>query len=108
MKFSVRETESDNNTHDVMIRSFFQAVHTLCNDLLSPGTYFRFNPYLSEPFTLDETRPEKMDRLRMDAQMYLRRNDRKFAHAADRLVQPRSLTQKCKDYLKDNIQERLV
>ncbi|XP_003744249.1 calcium-independent phospholipase A2-gamma [Galendromus occidentalis] len=85
-----------------------EAVHTLCNDLLKPGTYYRFNPYLSEPFTLDETRPEKMDRLRLDAQMYLRRNDRKFVHAADRLVQPRSLAQKCRDLLKDNIQERLV
>ncbi|XP_022695114.1 calcium-independent phospholipase A2-gamma-like isoform X1 [Varroa jacobsoni] len=85
-----------------------EAVHTLCNDLLPPGTYFRFNPYLSEPFTLDETRPEKMDKLRHDAQMYLRRNGKKFERAAELLVQPRTIFQRCKDYFKDNVQERLV
>ncbi|OQR68470.1 calcium-independent phospholipase A2-gamma-like [Tropilaelaps mercedesae] len=85
-----------------------ERVHTLCNDLLPPGTYFRFNPFLSEPFTLDETRPEKMDQLRLDAQMYLRRNGKKFERAAELLVQPRAMFQKCKDYFKDNVQERLV
>lgn len=76
-----------------------EAVHTILHDLLDPMVYFRFNPYLSEMISLDETRPEKIAQLQKDACMYSRRNENKLVLAASTLTQTRSSTQKCKDLI---------
>ncbi|CAN8004940.1 unnamed protein product [Ixodes pacificus] len=77
-----------------------EAVHTTVQDLLPPGTYFRFNPYLSEHVTLDESRAEKLDQLKQDAQMYLRRNSDKFNSAIGCLGRQRGFLQRLEDWLR--------
>ncbi|KAG7265489.1 hypothetical protein CRUP_035629 [Coryphaenoides rupestris] len=44
-----------------------EEVHTMLDGLLPAGTYFRFNPYLSEDVPLDESRLEKLDLLQAEA-----------------------------------------
>ncbi|GIY62190.1 calcium-independent phospholipase A2-gamma [Caerostris extrusa] len=77
-----------------------EAVHIIVNDLLSPYTYFRFNPYLTEFLTLDENREEKLDQMKRDAQMYLRRNEYKFASAAAALSIKRNHLRHAKDWMR--------
>lgn len=77
-----------------------EAVHTTVQDLLPSGAYFRFNPYLSEHITLDENRAEKLDQLKQDAQMYLRRNSDKFNSAVQSLCRQRSFLQRLEDWLR--------
>uniref|UniRef100_A0A023GC31 Putative intracellular membrane-bound ca2+-independent phospholipase a2 n=1 Tax=Amblyomma triste TaxID=251400 RepID=A0A023GC31_AMBTT len=77
-----------------------EAVHTTIQDLLPPNSYFRFNPYLSEWITLDENRAEKLDLLKQDAQMYLRRNSEKFDSAVRSLLGKRGPLQKLEDWLR--------
>ncbi|KAK8774383.1 hypothetical protein V5799_011080 [Amblyomma americanum] len=77
-----------------------EAVHTTVQDLLPPNSYFRFNPYLSEWITLDENRAEKLDLLKQDAQMYLRRNSEKFDSAVKSLLGKRGPLQKLEDWLR--------
>ncbi len=48
--------------------------HVTLHDLLPGNTYYRFNPFMSEYFPLDETREEKIAVMRSDTRMYLRRN----------------------------------
>ena len=47
--------------------------HFLSKTLLIPPL-FRFNPFLSEYFPLDEVRADKIATMRADTRMYLRRN----------------------------------
>lgn len=77
-----------------------EAVHHTLQDLLPARSYFRFNPYLSEEFYLDEIRPEKMAQMQLDAQMYTRRNSYKLTAAAERLTQKRRPTQTVGDLVK--------
>lgn len=37
-----------------------ELVHLAMSDLLPPDTYFRLNPYMSFPYTLDEIDPNKV------------------------------------------------
>ena len=66
-----------------------ESVHTMLQEFLPAGSYFRFNPYMSEDILLDENRPEKVDQLIKDSELYLRKNADKMKIAAGRLVQPR-------------------
>ncbi|KAF8770628.1 Calcium-independent phospholipase A2-gamma like protein [Argiope bruennichi] len=77
-----------------------EAVHITVNDLLTPDTYFRLNPYLTEFLTLDENRKEKLDQMKVDAQMYLRRNEYKFSSAAQTLLRKRSVFKHSRDWLR--------
>lgn len=70
-------------------------------DLLPPKLYYRFNPFLSEEFHLDENRPEKWKAMQYDTNMYMRRNDNKFKQAAKQLLRPKTTSQKIENYLKD-------
>ncbi|KAH7973458.1 hypothetical protein HPB49_001307 [Dermacentor silvarum] len=76
------------------------ATDTEVQDLLPPNAYFRFNPYLSEWITLDENRAEKLDQLKQDAQMYLRRNSEKFDSAVKSLLTKRGPMQRVNDWLR--------
>lgn len=82
-----------------------EITHRLLQDLCPEGTYFRMNPTLSEWMSLDENRSEKLDQLRLDAQMYVRKNDYKMIRAAQVLSQERSLAQVSRDFVKLKYQQ---
>lgn len=77
-----------------------EVVHRLLQDLLPSGTYYRMNPTLSEWMNLDENRQEKLDQLRTDTQMYVRKNEFKMNAAADCLSKKRSYFRTLADALK--------
>ena len=70
------------------------------NDLLPPSTYFRFNPYMSEEFTLDEVRQDKWDQMQLDARMYCRKNTHKIDKLARSLNKPKLPHQAAADWFK--------
>ncbi|XP_076321154.1 calcium-independent phospholipase A2-gamma-like [Tachypleus tridentatus] len=76
-----------------------EGTHTVLNDLLPGNSYFRLNPYLSEPVTLDENRPNKLEQLKTDAQMYIRRNEHKVLKAIASLSESRGYLLRMRDYL---------
>ncbi len=47
--------------------------------------YYRFNPYLTEYLSIDETRSEKFQLMRESTQMYMRRNDGKVRDACQQV-----------------------
>uniref|UniRef100_A0A7E4VIG2 PNPLA domain-containing protein n=1 Tax=Panagrellus redivivus TaxID=6233 RepID=A0A7E4VIG2_PANRE len=68
-----------------------ELVHLAMMDLLPTDSYFRLNPYMSFPYTLDEIDPEKLVQMRRDSLLYVRRNRKKIARAAVRLTERPSL-----------------
>lgn len=48
-----------------------ELVHMSMTDLLDPRIYFRLNPYMSFPYTLDEVDPEKLEQMNKDAHSYV-------------------------------------
>ncbi|XP_015789793.1 calcium-independent phospholipase A2-gamma [Tetranychus urticae] len=79
--------------------------HRLLQDLLKPGTYFRFNPALSQWYSLDEHRPEKLSQMQTDAAMYLRKNEYKLNKAAKALVEKRSTFQSVMDQMRYDLRD---
>ncbi|CAG9135674.1 unnamed protein product [Plutella xylostella] len=76
-----------------------ESTHQVLNDLLAPGTYYRFNPPLMEECAMDEINPDKLRNLVLDTQAYIRRNQHKFEQAAMMLSRKRSVAQKVLDYV---------
>ena len=76
-------------------------VHTVLNDLLPADTYYRFNPYMSEDFLLNEIQEEKLQQMQFDTQLYLRRNASKLNKAGQQLKLTRTAQQKVQDWAKD-------
>lgn len=74
-----------------------EVVHKLLQDLLPKNSYYRINPTISEWLSLDETRAEKLDQLKTDAQMYVRKNEYKMNKATERLTLERRYAQQAKD-----------
>lgn len=74
-------------------------VHNVLSDLLPQGSYYRFNPYLSEVLAMDETNVEKLAQLRLDTDIYIRKNEAKLHEAVTKLLQEKSLTAKIGDYV---------
>lgn len=70
------------------------------NDLLPENVYYRFNPYLTEMVSMVEIDEQKLEQLKRDALMYLRRNEDKFIAAAKALSEPKSYYQKQSDWLR--------
>lgn len=71
-----------------------ETVHNMLIDLLPHSVYYRFNPYLSEEFSLDENRPNKWRLMQYETSMYMRRNKAKFEMAAKQLCKEKSAWQK--------------
>ncbi|CAD5219428.1 unnamed protein product [Bursaphelenchus okinawaensis] len=65
-----------------------ELVHNAMGDLLPPNSYFRLNPYMSFPYTLDEIDPKRLEQMVADAQSYVRRNRQKIFDAAIQLNRP--------------------
>ena len=78
----------------------FPGVHIMMMDLMPPGTYFRFNPYLSDDLQLDEIRQDRLDGMLRDTSMYLRKNERKMQKAVETLKQGRLAHQHAMDWVK--------
>ncbi|CAK1547744.1 unnamed protein product [Leptosia nina] len=76
-----------------------EGVHLSLNDLLPPGTYYRFNPPLHEECAMDEINPEKIKNMITDTNAYIRRNQHKFEQAAAMLVRKRTTLQKVMDFV---------
>ena len=68
-------------------------------ELLPSKSYFRFNPYMSEEFQLDEDRPIKWKVMQYETNMYMRRNEYKFKALAEKLLNPKSTCDVAKSYL---------
>ncbi len=68
-------------------------------DTMKPSTYFRFNPYMTEEFNLDEKRPEKFTLMRYETNMYMRRNEFKFNLLSKQLLKPQSKLKQVHNYL---------
>ncbi|VDN02748.1 unnamed protein product [Thelazia callipaeda] len=59
----------------------------LCmRDTLPKGSYSRFNPHISYPYSLDETDPKRITQMGQDAQLYISRNQAKFEAVAKLLM----------------------
>jgi calcium-independent phospholipase A2-gamma len=69
------------------------------SDLLPVGTYFRFNPTLSENIPLDENREEKLDMMQKDTVTYLKNNEILLQWAASQLLLPRQRSRKVLDWV---------
>ncbi|KJH49024.1 phospholipase, patatin family [Dictyocaulus viviparus] len=70
-----------------------EAVHMCMHDLLDENVYFRLNPYMSVPYSLDEIDPQKIEQMRRDAKLYVRRNMSKIEDASARLLQKPTIVQ---------------
>ncbi|CRL07781.1 CLUMA_CG020735, isoform A [Clunio marinus] len=66
-----------------------EQTHHILSDLMTPGTYFRFNPYLTEMISMTECDAAKLAQVEKDAFLYFRRNEEKFEELAEILLKPR-------------------
>lgn len=76
-----------------------EQAHHILSDLMPPGSYFRFNPYLTEMISMTECDDEKLMQVERDAMMYFRRNEEKFEELCERLTMPRSNITLVNDFL---------
>lgn len=76
-----------------------EQTHHILSDLMPPGQYFRFNPYLTEIISMTEYREEKLKQIEKDALMYFRRNEDKFEELAEKLLLPRSSISLVNDFI---------
>ncbi|KAH7641398.1 calcium-independent phospholipase a2-gamma-like protein [Dermatophagoides farinae] len=74
-----------------------EMIHRLMQDMLPNQVYYRMNPMLTDYSTIDENRPEKLEQMKQDAQIYLRKNEHKFRTAIEQLKLERSHYQSLKD-----------
>ncbi|KAJ0057686.1 hypothetical protein NL108_011782 [Boleophthalmus pectinirostris] len=87
-------------THVISSATDTEEVHTMLDALLPPDTYFRFNPYMSEDIPLNESRIEKLNFLKSEAENYLERNEAKLKKAAMVLGQEKGPIQRVAEWAK--------
>ena len=81
-----------------------EITHINLHDLLPGSVYFRFNPYMSDYYPLDDARPAVMDAAREDTKMYLRRNHNRIVEACKRLQMGRSPVDKILDSSRESLE----
>ncbi|XP_034735578.1 calcium-independent phospholipase A2-gamma-like isoform X2 [Etheostoma cragini] len=75
-----------------------EEVHAMLDAFLPPGTYFRFNPFMSEDISIDENRHEKLSLLQAEGIRYLERNEEKLKKVAHILTREKSSVQRMADW----------
>ncbi|PIC33617.1 hypothetical protein B9Z55_013531 [Caenorhabditis nigoni] len=65
------------------------------HDMLPESVYYRFNPYMTYAYGLDEIDQERLEQMASDAAFYVRRNSSKLESATERLC------------LRPNVQQRV-
>ncbi|XP_041851872.1 calcium-independent phospholipase A2-gamma-like isoform X2 [Melanotaenia boesemani] len=75
-----------------------EEVHAMLDAFLPADTYFRFNPFLNEDISMDESRQEKLNQLQADGIRYLDRNEEKLNKVARILTQEKSSIQRMADW----------
>ncbi|XP_032379627.1 calcium-independent phospholipase A2-gamma isoform X2 [Etheostoma spectabile] len=75
-----------------------EEVHAMLDAFLPPGTYFRFNPFMSEDIAIDENRHEKLNLLQAEGIRYLERNEEKLKKVAHILTREKSSVQRLADW----------
>ena len=75
-----------------------ESVHHTLMELLPPHQYFRFNPHLGEMITMDEARPDKLEKLQEETREYLIRNVDKVEYCCEMLTRPKGVTRKVYDW----------
>uniref|UniRef100_G3NJC3 PNPLA domain-containing protein n=1 Tax=Gasterosteus aculeatus TaxID=69293 RepID=G3NJC3_GASAC len=68
-------------------------VHAMLDAFLPPDTYFRFNPFMNEDISMDESRHEKLSLLQADGLRYLERNEEKLKKVVGLLTREKSSVQ---------------
>ncbi|ULT94666.1 hypothetical protein L3Y34_003847 [Caenorhabditis briggsae] len=72
-----------------------EGVHMNVHDMLPESVYYRFNPYMTYAYGLDEIDQERLEQMASDAAFYVRRNSSKLESATERLC------------LRPNVQQRV-
>ncbi|XP_075906868.1 calcium-independent phospholipase A2-gamma-like isoform X1 [Nelusetta ayraudi] len=67
-----------------------EEVHAMLDAFLPADTYYRFNPYMSEDVSMDESRQEKLGLLQAEGARYLERNEHKLSKVARILTREKS------------------
>ena len=73
-------------------------VHAMLDAFLPPDTYFRFNPYMSEDISMDESRQEKLSLLQAEGVRYLERNEEKLKKVTRILTREKSSVQRMAEW----------
>ncbi|XP_017261729.1 calcium-independent phospholipase A2-gamma isoform X2 [Kryptolebias marmoratus] len=77
-----------------------EEVHAMLDSFLPADTYFRFNPFLNEDVSLDESRHEKLNLLQAEGVRYLERNEEKLSKVARILTREKSSIQRVTEWAK--------
>ncbi|KAK5604576.1 hypothetical protein CRENBAI_015332 [Crenichthys baileyi] len=75
-----------------------EEVHAMLDAFLPPDTYFRFNPFVSEEVSMDESRLEKLNLLQAEGIRYLERNEEKLKKVACILTREKSSIQRVTEW----------
>ncbi|XP_037307664.2 calcium-independent phospholipase A2-gamma-like [Pungitius pungitius] len=97
------ETPGNNNTTHTSLKTKLtnvissatdtEEVHAMLDAFLPPDTYFRFNPFMNEDISMDESRHEKLSLLQADGLRYLERNEEKLKKVVGLLTREKSSVQ---------------
>jgi hypothetical protein len=77
-----------------------ETVYHILLYLLPARMYYIFNPYLSEEFGLDESRPNKRRIMQYETSMCTRRNKSKFEMVVRQLCKDKSVVQRLESIVK--------
>ncbi|EGT38601.1 hypothetical protein CAEBREN_15341 [Caenorhabditis brenneri] len=78
-----------------------EGVHMNVHDMLPESVYYRFNPYMTYAYGLDEIGQERLEQMASDAAFYVRRNSSKLESAAERLCLQPNLQQRVHRNIKE-------